>query len=85
MPATPGTFNQLKAVGQKAGLSLIALAFRWLLAQPTVDSVILGASRMEHLKENIKACQGPPLAQDILQECDAVWRELRGVTPNYNR
>jgi aryl-alcohol dehydrogenase-like predicted oxidoreductase len=64
---------------------LVALAFHWLLSQQIVDSVILGASRMEQLEENLKVCQGAPLSDEVLKECDAVWEKLRGVTPKYNR
>jgi aryl-alcohol dehydrogenase-like predicted oxidoreductase len=49
-----------------------------------VDSVILGASRLEQLEENLKACEGP-LDQATLDGCDAVWKRLRGITPKYNR
>jgi len=77
--------EKLRDVAHRVGISLPALAFRWLLAQPLVDSIILGASRMEHLEENYKACQGPPLNEEAVEECNRVWETLRGVTPQYNR
>ena len=49
-PAYFHAVKKLQAVAEQAGMSLIALAFRWLLSQPQVDSVILGASRLEHLE-----------------------------------
>jgi len=77
--------EQVADIARRAGMSVVALAFRWLLSQPVVDSVILGASRMEQLEENLKLCQGAPLSDEVLKECDAVWEKLRGVTPKYNR
>jgi aryl-alcohol dehydrogenase-like predicted oxidoreductase len=77
--------TELSKIAQSAGMSLIALAFRWLLSQSMVDSVILGASSLPQLEENLKACEGPPLGEDVLRACDAVWSKLRGVTPVYNR
>jgi len=77
--------EELQAVAQEAGKTLVELAFQWLLSQPVVDSVILGASRLEQLKENLKACEGGPLDEAVLARCDAVWKRLRGVTPKYNR
>jgi aryl-alcohol dehydrogenase-like predicted oxidoreductase len=77
--------EDLKIVARDAGLSLLALAFRWLLSQPAVDSIILGASRLEQLEENLKACEGPPLDEATLKRCDDVWKRLRGITPKYNR
>jgi aryl-alcohol dehydrogenase-like predicted oxidoreductase len=75
----------LNEVASRAGVSLVSLSLRWLLAQPAVDSIILGASRLSQLEENAKASEGPPLHAEVLSECDAVWRKLRGVTPKYNR
>ena len=77
--------EELRAVAQEAGKTLVELAFQWLLSQPVVDSIILGASRLEQLGENLKACEGGPLDAAVLARCDAVWRRLRGVTPKYNR
>jgi aryl-alcohol dehydrogenase-like predicted oxidoreductase len=77
--------EELKAVAQDAGKTLVELALQWLLSQPVVDSIILGASRAEQLEENLKACEGGPLDAAILARCDVVWKRLRGVTPKYNR
>jgi aryl-alcohol dehydrogenase-like predicted oxidoreductase len=77
--------EDLKGIAREAGLTLVELAFRWLLSQPAVDSVILGASRLEQLEENLKACEGGPLDEATLKRCDDVWRRLRGITPKYNR
>ena len=73
------------AIAKELGLTLVELAFRWLLSQAIVDSVILGASRMEQLEANLKACEGKPLDEATLGRCTDVWMRLRGVTPKYNR
>jgi aryl-alcohol dehydrogenase-like predicted oxidoreductase len=77
--------EELQATARDAGKTLVELSFHWLLAQPQVDSIILGASRMEQLDENLKACEGGRLDGDTVARCDAVWKRLRGVTPKYNR
>jgi aryl-alcohol dehydrogenase-like predicted oxidoreductase len=77
--------EELRAIAAEAGKTLVELAFQWLLAQPAVDSIILGASRLEQLQENLKAADGPRLDQSVLDRCDAVWKRLRGITPKYNR
>jgi 1-deoxyxylulose-5-phosphate synthase len=76
---------EVAAIAQRAGTTTIQLAFRWLLTQQAVDCVLLGASSVSQLEENLKACQGPVLEPAVLQECDAVWEKLRGSTPSYNR
>ena len=77
--------EELGVIARAAGKTLVELSLQWLLTQPQVDSVILGASRLEQLEENLKACEGGPLDQATLDGCDAVWKRLRGITPKYNR
>ena len=77
--------EELRSIAQEAGKTLVELAVQWLLAQPLVDSIILGASRVEQLEENLKAAEGPNLDKSVLKRCDTVWKRLRGITPKYNR
>jgi len=77
--------EELRTVAQEAGKTLVELAFQWLLSRPLVDSIILGASRLEQLQENLKALEGGTLDSATLARCDAVWKRLRGITPKYNR
>ncbi|MFZ0960693.1 MAG: aldo/keto reductase [Terriglobia bacterium] len=77
--------EELRAIAQEAGKTLVELALRWMLSQPLVDSIILGASRLEQLQENLKAAEGPMLDNSILERCDNVWERLRGITPKYHR
>jgi aryl-alcohol dehydrogenase-like predicted oxidoreductase len=77
--------EELRSIAREAGKSLVELALQWLLTQPVVDSIILGASRLEQLQENLKAAEGPRLGKSVLERCDAVWKRLRGITPKYNR
>jgi len=84
-PAFFEAVEELVDAGAEAGLTLHELAFRWLLAQPQVDSVILGATSLSQIEENIEACQGPPPDEATVSRCNAVWAKLRGVSPRYNR
>jgi len=77
--------EELKSIAREAGKTLVELALQWLLTQPHVDSIILGASRLEQLDENLEACEGGRLNEAVLARCEAVWKRLRGITPKYNR
>jgi aryl-alcohol dehydrogenase-like predicted oxidoreductase len=77
--------EELRSIAQDAGKSLVELALQWILTQEVIDSVILGASRFEQLKENLTAAEGPRLEKSVLERCDTVWKRLRGVTPKYIR
>ena len=77
--------EQLRKIAGEAGRSLVSLAFNWLLHHTATDCVILGASRLEQLNENLATIDDGPLSEDVLKACDEVWRNLRGPLPFYNR
>jgi aryl-alcohol dehydrogenase-like predicted oxidoreductase len=77
--------EQLKKIAANEGRSLVSLSLNWLLHHTSADCMILGASRMEQLEENLKACSEGPLAKTSVEACDAVWSEFRGPSPIYNR
>jgi aryl-alcohol dehydrogenase-like predicted oxidoreductase len=84
-PVQFAAVERLRGVADEAGLSLLELALRWVLARPLVSGVLLGASSHEQLVANLKAVDGPPLDQDTLDACDEVWEGVGGVAPAYNR
>jgi aryl-alcohol dehydrogenase-like predicted oxidoreductase len=84
-PAYLDAVDELVVVAQKAERSMIDVSLNWLLHHTTTDSVILGASRIEQLEQNLDVFERGPLAEETVTELDGVWRRLRGVTPKYNR
>lgn len=81
-------FEAVAALGEiaaAAGRSLLSLAFGWLLHHSSAECVVLGASRLDQLNQNLAACEEGPLSTDTLQACDRVWHRLRGPVPIYNR
>jgi aryl-alcohol dehydrogenase-like predicted oxidoreductase len=84
----PAFFEAVRDLAQSAnagGRSVVSLALNWLLHHTPADCVILGASRLEQLQENLAALRDGPLSQELTTTCDRVWQNLRGVTPKYNR
>ena len=84
-PAYFDAVEELHMVARQAGRSMVSLAINWLLTQKTVDGVILGASSLSQLDQNLKVAEEGPLSPETMTACDAVWQKLRGVTPKYNR
>ncbi len=61
---TPGILkrlNALNAIAQERGESLSRLAIKWLLRDPVTTSVLIGASSVAQLDENLLALEGAPL------------------------
>ncbi|EPX64634.1 Potassium channel beta chain [Cystobacter fuscus DSM 2262] len=63
--------QQLKPVADEVGLSLAQLAVAWVLQNPNVSSAIIGASRPEQVKENVKAA-GVKLSAEVMRRIDEI-------------
>jgi aryl-alcohol dehydrogenase-like predicted oxidoreductase len=77
--------SRLSQAAAAQGRSVISVALNWLMRHTSVTGMILGASRLDHLAQNLAALDDGPLSPELLELCDVVWRELRGITPQYNR
>jgi aryl-alcohol dehydrogenase-like predicted oxidoreductase len=84
-PAYFEAVDQLKAIAQQAGRSLVDLSLNWVLHHTPTDCIIVGASTQEQLAQNVDAMGKGPLPRDAVEACDVVWNRLRGITPKYNR
>ncbi|MCZ2405049.1 aldo/keto reductase [Paenarthrobacter sp. Z7-10] len=63
-------WNQLaefSAFARARGLTEVQVAFSWLAAQPSVASVIAGATKVEQIKANAAAVCWTPSAQDLAE------------------
>ena len=60
------TLEQLRQFGRDRGITMVQLAFGWLLAQPQVCSVIAGATTVRQVVENADAATAfTPTAEDL--------------------
>lgn len=84
-PAFFDAVDELTEIAREAGRSMISLSLNWLLHHTDTASVILGASRMDQLEQNIAASREGKLSDEVVERCDEVWAKLRGPQPNYNR
>ncbi|MFM2356446.1 MAG: hypothetical protein RLZZ528_2182 [Pseudomonadota bacterium] len=64
---------RLSKLAAEAGLSLPHMALAWCLRNPNVSTVILGASRISQLQDNLKALDAlPKLTPDLLQAIEDI-------------
>ncbi|MBL8698521.1 MAG: aldo/keto reductase [Alphaproteobacteria bacterium] len=66
--------ERLEAFCAERGRTMLELAFSWLLARPTVTSVIAGATRPEQLEQNVKAAEWR-LSAEELKTIDEITRK----------
>jgi aryl-alcohol dehydrogenase-like predicted oxidoreductase len=63
--------QQLKPIAEQAGLSLAQLAVAWTLQNPAVSAAIIGATRPEQVRENVKAA-GVRLEDSAMRQIDEI-------------
>jgi Predicted oxidoreductases (related to aryl-alcohol dehydrogenases) len=63
--------QQLRPLADQAGLTMAQLAIAWVLQNPNVSSAIVGASRPEQLRDNVKA-SGVKLDADLMKAIDEI-------------
>jgi voltage-dependent potassium channel beta subunit len=67
----------IAAIAKELGVSLPCLAIAWCLKNPRVSSVILGASRVAQLQENLGALAAlEKLTPDVMRQLDALSRPV---------
>ncbi|MEU4835700.1 aldo/keto reductase family protein [Streptosporangium sp. NPDC023615] len=63
--------QELQPIAGDLGLSMAQLAVAWVLQNPNVSSAIVGASRPEQVRDNVKA-SGVKLDAEVLKKIDDV-------------
>lgn len=78
----------LKAVCEKHGITTIEASYRWLtyhsmLNSKRGDAIIIGASNLDHLKQNMAAVKAGPLPDAILDAFEQAWNITKADSPEY--
>ncbi|EIW56834.1 Aldo/keto reductase [Trametes versicolor FP-101664 SS1] len=78
----------IEAVTQKHGLTLAEVALRWishhsLMRREHGDAVLIGASSVKHIQENLIDLEKGPLPQEILQVLDEAWLSVSPYATEY--
>ena len=72
-------------IAREAGRSPVEFALRFCLDTEVISTVLLGATSAAQLTEALDALSAKPLSADERARCDAVWGDLSGPVPSYNR
>ena len=84
-------FDAVDAIKQACdaeGVPMVEAAYRWLVNHSMMDAekgdgILLGASRIEQMAQNMAAAQKGALSQSILDAMDAAWEIARPDSPAY--
>lgn len=70
--------QELAAIAKDFGVSAAELAIAWCLRNPNISSVILGASRVEQLQQNLKALD-LQLTGDVLNRIETLYPQPEAI------
>lgn len=71
-PEVVAKIQALNEVAARRGQTLAQMSLAWLLAQPVVTSVLIGASRPEQILDNIQAMENTRFTEEELAELDRI-------------
>jgi aryl-alcohol dehydrogenase-like predicted oxidoreductase len=71
-PEIRAHFEQLYALQRDCGLSLVELTVRFLIGDPEVTTIPVGATTPKELEESVAAAQQGPLPPDLHQAVEAI-------------
>ena len=74
----PGVLDALRGVAEARGVTVAQVALAWLLHQPAVTSVLIGANRADQLQDNIGA-----VAVKLTEEDLAAIDKASALPPEY--
>ena len=80
----------LTEVCETEGITLINAVYRWLafhsmLSGERGDAILIGASKQNHLIQNMESVESGPLPEKVVAAFDTVWEQCRGESSDYFR
>lgn len=75
------TVERIRPIAEECGLTLPQLAIAWVLQNPQVSSAIIGASKPEQVKENVKAA-GVSLDPEVMRQINHILNNVVELDPS---
>lgn len=78
----------IKTAAVKHGITSVEATYRWLayhsmLSGDRGDAILIGASKISHLQQNIETVKAGPLPADVVEAFETAWRLTKGDSPEY--
>ena len=80
--------DMIKDVANRYGMTTVEATYRWLayhsmLNESRGDAIIIGASKLNHLSQNMDAVKAGPLPEEIVAVFEKAWSITKGDSPEY--
>ncbi|KAM0723890.1 hypothetical protein Q7P37_000880 [Cladosporium fusiforme] len=78
--------QKIREVADKHGINGHEAGLRWCIHHSALsneygDAVIIGASSVAQLKDNMEICDAGPLPEEVVRTIDGVWPSVKDVAP----
>ena len=78
----------IRTSAEKHGITSVEATYRWLayhsmLTGDRGDAILIGASKLSHLVQNMETIQAGPLPEDMIQVFEQAWQTAKGNSPEY--
>ena len=78
----------IKTAAEKHGITSIEATYRWLayhsmLDEKRGDAILIGASKLNHLKQNMETVKAGPLPEYVVEAFNTAWTITKGDSPEY--
>ena len=78
----------IKTAAEENGVSMIDAVYRWLAYHSMLkgergDAILIGASKLSHLRQNMASLQAGPLPEAVVAAFEQAWQLCRADSPEY--
>ena len=78
----------IKGAAEKHGMTTIDATYRWLAYHSMLngergDAILIGASKLGHLKQNMETVKAGPLPEEVVDAFERAWEVTKGDSPEY--
>ena len=78
----------IKTAAEKQGITSIEATYRYLAYHSMLkgergDAILVGASKLQHLKQNMDTLKAGPLPAELVDVFEQAWKMTRGDSPEY--
>ena len=78
----------IREAADRLGVTTVEASYRWLafhsmLSGERGDAILIGASKLSHLRQNMAAIQAGPLPEEAVEAVRRAWAISRGDSPEY--
>ena len=81
-------FKIIQEACEKQRITTVEAAYRWLAYHSMLDgnrgdAILIGASKLSHLKQNMEVVKSGPLPGDVVEAFESAWAITKGDSPEY--